>query len=318
MKNSLSFEKPRIVSSKCIEFAPCRYNGLMVKSSIVEKLKDYAEFFPVCPEVGIGLEIPRDPIRVVDSGDKLELFQPKTGKIFTNEMNKFSESFLESINDIDGFILKNKSPSCGITAINIYTSFKNSRPRKDGIGLFAANVMEKYPNIPVEDEGRLRNLFIRENFLTNIFTHAKFRNVESGDFNDIIKFHTQNKLLLMSRSPVNLNKMGHILSNNKKQSLDNIKVAYRKLLFKTLAEIPKVSLNVNVLMHAMGYFSKYLKHDEKSLFLITLNEYKKECIPLLVCLNMLKMWIIHYEQEYLAQQTFFEPYPTDLMQITFI
>lgn len=318
MKNSLSFEKPNIVSSKCIEFAPCRYNGLMVKSSIVEKLKDYAEFLPVCPEVGIGLEVPRDPIRVVDSGDELELFQPKTGKIFTNEMNKFSESFLESITNIDGFILKNKSPSCGVKAINIYTSFENSRPRKDGIGFFAANVMEKYPNLPVEDEGRLRNLFIRENFLTNIFTHAKFRSVESGDFNDIIKFHTQNKLLLMSRSPVNLNKMGQILSNKKEQSLDDTKAVYKKLLYKTLAEIPKSSLNINVLMHAMGYFSEYLKHDEKYLFLTTLDEYKNERIPLLVCLNMIKMWIIHYNQEYLAQQTFFEPYPTDLMQITFI
>jgi uncharacterized protein YbgA (DUF1722 family)/uncharacterized protein YbbK (DUF523 family) len=316
--NLMDFEKPRIVSSKCIEFEACRYNGLMIKSSIVEKLKDYAEFFPVCPEVGIGLGVPRDPIRIVDSEGKIELFQPNTGKIYTNKMNKFSEYYLESIHDIDGFLLKNKSPSCGVKAINIYTSFENSRPRKDGKGLFASKVMEKYPNLPLEDEGRLRNLFIRENFLTNIFTLAKFRKIVSGDFNDLIKFHTQNKLLLMSRSPVNLNKMGKILSNNKKQPLDNIKAAYVKLLFKTLAEIPQSSLNINVLMHAMGYVSDNLKHDEKSLFLTTLDEYKKERIPLLVCLNMLKMWIIHYDQEYLAEQTFFEPYPRDLMQITFI
>lgn len=289
----------------------------MIKSSIVEKLKGYAEFWPVCPEVGIGLGVPRDPVRVVDSGDGLDLFQPNSGRIFTDEMEKFSESFLESTQDIDGFILKNKSPSCGVKAINIYTSFKDSRPRKDGIGLFAKRVMEKYPNIPVEDEGRLRNLLIRENFLSNIFTIAKFRQIKSNDLGDIIKFHTQNKLLLMSHSPSNLNKMGKILSNNLKNSSD-IKTEYEKLLLRTLAEIPRPEQNINVLMHAMGYFSKDLKHDEKSLFLSTLDEYKEGRIPLLVTLKMLKMWIIHFDQDYLSKQTFFEPYPQDLMQITFI
>ena len=312
------FEKPRIVSSKCIEFAPCRYNGLMIKSSIVEKLKDYCEFLPVCPEVSIGLGIPRDPIRVVDSEGELELYQPKTGKIHTKEMEKFSESFLGSINNIDGFILKNKSPSCGVKSINIYTSYEDSRPRKDGVGLFAASVMENFPNLPVEDEGRLRNLLIRENFLTNIFTLSKFRRVKSGDFSDLVNFHTQNKLLLMSHSPSNLQKMGQILSNKHKQSLDSIKADYEKLLNRTLVEIPNTSLNINVLLHGFGYFSKRLKHDEKSLFLNTIEEYREGRIPLLVCLNMLKMWIIHFDQEYLDQQTFFEPYPHDLMQITFI
>ncbi len=312
------FEKPRIVSSKCIEFAPCRYNGLMIKSSIVKKLKDYCEFLPVCPEISIGLGIPRDPIRVVDSGGGLELYQPKTRKMFTKEMEQFSESFFESINNIDGFILKNKSPSCGVKGINIYTSFEDSRPRKDGVGLFAARIMEYFPNLPVEDEGRLRNLFIRENFLTNIFTLSKFRRVKSGDLNDLINFHTQNKLLLMSRSPSNLQKMRPILSNKHEQPLDNIKADYEKLLNRTLVEVPNASLNINVLLHAMGYFSKMLKHDEKTLFLNTIEEYREGRIPLLVCLNMLKMWIIHFDQEYLDQQTFFEPYPHDLMQITFI
>jgi len=314
----MGFEKPRIVSSKCIEFAPCRYNNLMIKSSIVEKLKDYVEFLPVCPEVGIGLGIPRDPIRVVESEGRLELFQPKTGKIFTDEMKQFSESFLESISDVDGFILKNKSPSCGVKAINIYPSFEDSRPRKDGIGFFAASVSKYFPKLPLEDEGRLRNLVIRENFLTRIFTLAEFRRVKSGDLNDLITFHTNNKLLLMSHSPHCLQIMGQTLANKNNQSIDEIKNNYQELLHRALLEDSNPGLNVNVLMHAMGYFSKEIKHDEKTLFLNTVAEYKEGRIPLLVCLKMLELWIIRFKEDYLGSQTFFEPYPSDLMQITFI
>lgn len=314
----MGFEKPRIVSSKCIEFEPCRYNGLMIKSSIVEKLKDYAEFLPVCPEVGIGLGVPRDPIRVVDSGEQLELFQPSTGKIFTDEMKQFSESFLESISDVDGFILKNKSPSCGVKAINIYPSFKDSRPRKDGTGLFAANVSKYFPKLPLEDEGRLRNLGIRENFLTRIFTLAEFRKAKSGDLNDLITFHTNNKLLLMAHSPHCLQIMGQTLANKDNISIDKIKNEYQELLYRALLEDSNPALNVNVLMHAMGYFSKEIEHDEKKLFLNTIEEYREGRIPLLVCLKMLEMWIIRFEEDYMASQTFFEPYPGDLMQITFI
>lgn len=317
-KVEMDFEKPRIVASKCIEFAPCRYNGLMIKSSIVEKLKDYADFLPVCPEVGMGLGVPRDPIRVVDSGGGLELYQPKTGKIFTDEMNEFSQTFLESISDVDGFILKNKSPSCGVKAINIYPSFEDSRPRREGIGFFAANVSKYFPKLPLEDEGRLRNIIIRENFLTSIFALAKFRRAISGDFNDLITFHTKNKLFLMSRSPYYLKLMGQILANNDKKSIDNIKAEYQGLLFRLLAEDSNPSLNVNVMMHVLGYFSKGIKHDEKTLFLNTLNDYKEGRIPLLVCLKMLELWIIRFENDYLAEQTFFKPYPHDLMQITFI
>ena len=312
------FERPYLISSKCIGFEPCRYNGLMINSSIVDKLREYAEFIPVCPEVGIGLGVPRDPVRVVDTGNGFELFQPATGKKFSQKMKLFSNSFLNSVKTVDGFILKNKSPSCGVKAINVYTSFENSRPRRDGVGLFAENVIKKFSNIPIEDEGRLKNLFIRENFLTKIFVLADFRKVKSGNFQDILNFHTKNKLLLMSYSKDNTHEMGREISNRHEGSLNDMIALYESLLFETLSEIPKVASNINVLMHALGYFSKELTHDEKAFFLNSLQEYREGRIPLLVCLNIIKLWIIRFDQDYLLNQTFFEPYPTDLMQITFI
>lgn len=312
------FERPYLVSSKCIEFDSCRYNGLMIKSSIVEKLREYAEFLPVCPEVDIGLGVPRDPIRVVDTGEGLELFQPATGKKLAKKMKIFSETFLNSIKIVDGFILKNKSPSCGVKAINVYTSFEDSRPRRDGVGIFAGNVIKKFKNIPVEDEGRLRNLFIRENFLTKIFILADFRKVKSGNFQDILDFQTKNKLLLMSYSQDNTHEMGRTISDKHEEPLEDMKKRYESLLYETLSEMPNVSSNINVLMHALGYFSKKLTHDEKAFFLNSIQEYREGRIPLLVCLNVLKLWIIRFDQEYLLKQTFFDPYPQDLMQITFI
>jgi uncharacterized protein YbgA (DUF1722 family) len=179
-------------------------------------------------------------------------------------------------------------------------------------------VIKKFSNIPIEDEGRLRNLFIRENFLTKIFTLADFRKVKSGNFQDIINFHTKNKLLLMSYSKENTHEMGRKISDRHEESLNDMKALYESLLFETLSEIPKIASNINVLMHALGYFSKELTHDEKAFFLNSLQEYREGRIPLLVCLNIIKLWIIRFDQDYLLNQTFFEPYPTDLMQITFI
>ena len=171
-------------------------------------------------------------------------------------MEIFSESFLNSIKIVDGFILKNKSPSCGIKAINVYTSFEDSRPRKDGVGIFAENVIKTFKNVPVEDEGRLRNLFIRENFLTKIFILADFRKVKSGSFQDILDFQTKNKLLLMSYSQDNTHEMGRTISDKHKEPLKDMKNRYESLLYDTLSKMPNVSSNINVLMHTSRIFLK--------------------------------------------------------------
>lgn len=312
------FEKPRIVSSKCIEFAPCRYNGLMIRSNIVENLKKHVEFQPVCPEVEIGLGIPRDPVRIVRMERKPQLIQPTTGKNLTKKMNEFSGSFLKNLENVDGFILKNRSPSCGIKNVKRYYGIKNSGSIRDGVGLFAQMVKEKFPYIPLEDEGRLRNLVIRENFLTRIFTLAEFRNVkEFGTFNDLVEFQSRNKFLLLSFHQERMRNMGRLLSNSNK-TLKYLKEQYGKLLIQILSGNPKITSNINVLMHSMGYFSRDLSTEEKSFFLENLQRYREGRIPLLVNLNLIKSWILRFEEEYLDKQTFFQPYPEDLMQITFI
>lgn len=313
------FPRPCLVSSRCIEFEACRYNGLIIRSSMVKKLKNYADFAPVCPEVEIGLGIPREPIHLEKDHEQIELVQPATGYNCTEKMLEFSDSFLKSLEDVDGFILKNKSPSCGVKAVKVYPKGGNSRPWTDGIGLFAAAVFRCNPLTPVEDEGRLRNYHIRENFLTRIYTLADFReNVENGDFSNILDFHRKNKLLFLSYSQIHSRKLGKLVSNSKKMPFSQLVQKYGIIMKEMLKNDPLPTANINVLMHALGYFSRDLTSPEKSFFLDSLEKYRQGRFPLLVNQNLLKSWIIRFNNEYLMDQTFFEPYPEELMEITFI
>ena len=316
---SRDFPQPHLVSSKCIEFESCRYNGLIIRSALVKKLKDYADFTPVCPEVEIGLGIPREPIHLEKDQDKIELIQPSTGYNYTDKMSEFADSFLKSIEGIDGFILKNKSPSCGVKAVKIYPKGGMSRPWTDGVGLFAAMVFRRFPFTPVEDEGRLRNYHLRENFLTRIYTIADFREtVLNGDFGNIIEFHRKNKLLFSSYNQIHSRKLGRLVSNMKDTTYPELVKKYGVNMKKMLLNDPLPPANINVLMHAFGHFSDDLTSSEKEFFLESLEKYRQGRIPLLVNQNLLKSWIIRFENEYLADQTFFEPYPEELMEITFI
>lgn len=313
------FSRPCLVASKCLEFDSCRYDGSMIKSSIVDRLKNYVEFHPVCPEVELGLPIPRDPIRLVENKKEIELLQPSTGMNLTKKMIDFADGFLRKLPLIDGFILKNKSPSCGIKAVRVYPPGGNSRPRTDGVGAFAREVFHRFYQLPVEDEGRLRNFLIRESFLTRIFTLAEYRDLlESDNFNDLIDFHTNNKLLLMAHNQALLREMGRIVAQGREKPFSELKMEYGRYLLKNLSEPASAPANVNVLQHSLGYFSKKLSHAEKKFFLDALKEYREGKMPLLLCQNLIKSWIIRFDDVYLRQQTFFDPYPPELLEITFI
>lgn len=277
------------------------------------------DFHPVCPEVGVGLPIPRDPIRLVENGQSIELLQPSTGLNVTQKMFDFADEFLGALPRVDGFILKNKSPSCGIKAVRVYPPGGNSRPRTDGVGAFAREVFYRFYQLPVEDEGRLRNFIIRESFLTRIFTLAEYRDfLETGNFNDLIDFHTRNKLLLMAHNQALSREMGRMMAQGREKPFNELKKEYGQYLFKSLSESASAPANVNVLHHALGYFSKKLSSDEKTFFLDALQQYRQGKMPLLICQNLIKSWIIRFDDAYLRHQTFFDPYPPELMEITFI
>lgn len=309
--------KPRVVISKCLGFAACRYNGQEIRSGLVEKLKGEMEFIPVCPEVEIGLGIPREPIRIIEENGEKKLIQPATGKELSETMRKFSTSFLRTLDRVDGFLLKNRSPSCGFTDVKIYAPGEKGMTKGKGSGFFGEAVLKNFPSSAVEDEGRLLNFRIREHYLTKVFTLFRFRNaMAGGSIKELIDFHSNHKYLFMSYSQKALKDLGKITASYRKGNFPEIKSAYETRLGDVFLSPPRITSNINVLMHTLGYFSKQLSSEEKGFFLDSLTNYREGKVPLSVPLYLIASWVNRFGEDYLKRQYFFEPYPVTLMEIT--
>ncbi len=166
--------KPKVVVSRCLGFAACRWNGAIIENSLVEYLGKYIEFLTVCPECELGLGVPRQPIRMVQKGCDLALVQPATGADLTNKMVSFSHDFLDSLNHVDGFLLKSKSPSCGLAKVPVYVDSDDEQYFTKRSGFFARAVLKHFPDTPVEDEGCLDDLQRREKWLEAVFDRVGF------------------------------------------------------------------------------------------------------------------------------------------------
>ena len=312
------FSKPKVIISRCIEFEKCRYNEAMISSEAVKMMKDHVDFITVCPEADIGMGIPRVPVRLVEEED-VRLKQLKTGKDWTDKMVSYREKISENIDDdIDGFIMKSRSPSCGPYEVKVYKDIEKGAPISNkGKGLFGGYIREKYDGLPVEDEGRLTNFTIRDHFLTTIFALADFREMKSrNSIKDLIYFHSRYKFLILSYNETNLRKMGKLVANNQGKTENEIIEEYETLFKDTFKQIPKHTNAINVLMHIMGYFKDRLKPTEKQFYLNVLDSYKEGKLPLSTPLYIAKEWIIKYENDYLERQVFFERYPQELVTIS--
>lgn len=310
------FNKPNVVISRCLGFDACRYNGMGLKDDFIEALKDYINIITVCPEVSIGLSTPRDPIRVVSINNKLELFQPKTNNMLTEKIVEFSNDFLNNIKEIDGFILKSSSPSCGFKNVKVYNGLLPSSSSTKGSGFFGASVSSTFPYTAIEDEGRLTNYRIRNNFLIKIFTSASFRKVKATkSMKELVDFHSKNKLMLMAYSQKHLKELGKIVSNHDKKPVEDIFNEYEKYLQFAFEKIPRYTSNINVLMHALGYFSKEISQRERSFILENFEKYKNGTVHINTPVEIIKSYAIRFEINYLLQQTFFQPYPEELISL---
>jgi uncharacterized protein YbgA (DUF1722 family)/uncharacterized protein YbbK (DUF523 family) len=283
----------------------------------VKKLEPFVEFLPICPEVEIGLGIPRDPIKLVERNQNLTLVQPSTDKDLTKPMRKFAHAYLKSLKDIDGFVLKYGSPSCGINSAKIYPAKDNPIPIRKSSGMFTGEVMSMFADLAIEDEGRLTNFRIREYFLTKIFLLARFRAVKkSGSFSKLVNFQTDNKLLLMAYSQKHMRELGKVVAYYKKSQFKEAVAKYEECLAGAFKRNAKYTSHINVIMHALGYFKKDISSNEKKYFLKMLERYRDGKVPLSAVLSILQSWIIKYDKEYLHSQTYFNPYPEELIEIT--
>lgn len=315
---SINNIKPTIVVSKCLGFEACRYNGQKLTDKFVESLKNYVNYITVCPEIAIGLPTPRDPIRVAFEENTFKLYQPKTGKDFTDEMVKFTEEYLNNIPQVDGFILKSSSPSCGLKSIKVYNGTVNvTRSTRDGVGFFGGKVSKLYSHLAVEDEGRLTNIRIRENFLTKLFLGFNFRNMKKeGSMEKLINFQSNNKFLLMAYSPKELTNLGRIVANHEHKSFQELIQDYENTLYRAISKMPRYTTNIHVLLEALGFFSKHISQREKTFILDSINKHKAGKVPISVPSFLIKSYAIRFDVKYLLEQTFFNPYPEQLVDLT--
>ena len=307
---SRAFAKPVVVVSKCLEFEACRYNGERISSHFINRLKPYVRFRPVCPEVEIGLGTPRDPIRIYLQDERKSLYQPSTRKHLTQDMNAFAEQFLDGLKEVDGFILKAKSPSCAITDAKIFPAPASTGHIAQGSGLFAGAALEQFGARAFVDETGLNEPEVRAGFLTKIFTLAGFREVKKqGSMARLVRYHAENKLLFIAYHQETMREMGRIVANHENHAFGEVVSAYESALLRLLAHPPARASYVNALAHAMGHFPEKTSREEKSRFLATLEEYRAGKIPLSESLEMLREWSTRSGSKYLETQSLFEPYP---------
>lgn len=313
-----NFARPKLFVSSCLSFEACRWNGVMIDEPLIEALKPCADIVRACPEMAVGLGAPRHPVRLVGNDNSLKLLQPATGLDLSLEMKAFSKAFVAGLGALDGAILKFKSPSCGPSNVKVYRAIDKPEASGKGSGLFAAELLSRFPELPAEDEGRLKNFVVRESFLTRVFLGAKLRETAAeGRASGLVEFHSRCKYLLMACSQSGLRKLGRIVaSGGKGSSAGELFAEYSSEFAKALAKPFKPGSALNALQHMAGYFSAKLSQAERAFFQDLLEEYLRGSLPLSAPVGVLKSWAIRFDEKYILEQYLLRPYPEALVSIT--
>lgn len=239
--------------------------------------------------------------------------QPTTTKDLTDEMVQFSERYLDSIGNVDGFILKSQSPSCGLKDAEIFTDPVMDTTNGKDNGIFTAAAIKKFPYAAVTSETELLNLKIRDDFLTKIFTSANFRAVKAkGTLKALEQFHSKNQYLLMAYSKKKYKLLRHILTNPENSPVTTIFEQYEDQLYKTLIYSPSLNTTEYVFMHSIGHLRTRLSPLEKTHLMGLISNYKLRKIPFKKLRTTFKSTIAKYKEKFLMEQTFFSPYPVQL------
>lgn len=301
--------------SACLLGEKVRFDGGHKSLTFAQNtLSKYVNYHPICPEVGIGMSIPRKPIRLIDDNQIIKLVDSRDSSIdYTNKMNQFAEQKCQHMAHLNGFILTSKSPSCGMERMKVFDKDGNLQHRK-GVGLFAKALMQQHPNLPVEEDGRLSDKSLRENFIERIYIHAQWQNqvAQSEQLKDLIDFHSCHKYQIMAHSYQAYKDLGKLVANHDKKPIEQLKEAYFSRLMQALKQIAGRKKHCNVLMHIQGYFKRDIKpHDKQELSRLILH-YRQGLVPLLAPLTLIKHFLMLYPNEYLNQQSYFNPYPLEM------
>jgi uncharacterized protein YbgA (DUF1722 family)/uncharacterized protein YbbK (DUF523 family) len=309
-------ETIRLGISSCLLGEKVRYDGgHKLDRFLRDTLGRCVEFVPVCPEVECGLSVPRESMRLVGDPDAPRLVTFKTKQDLTDRLSAWAKRRVKQLEkeDLCGFVFKSDSPSSGLCRIKVYTD-EGRPPVRKGTGVFARIFTEHFPRLPVEDEGRLHDPGIRENFIERIFALRRWRSLlERGKSRGgLVEFHTSHKLLILSHSPGHYRDLGALVAHAKEKTPAALFDAYERLFLEALAVRSTPKKNTNVLMHMAGYFRRHLSAGEKQELLEVIDGYRRELFPLIVPVTLINHYVRKYGEPYLSRQVFLNPHPVEL------
>ncbi len=310
-------ERPiRLGVSSCLLGDEVRFDGGHKRDRFVtDLLGRFVEWVPVCPEVEVGMDIPRPALRLVGEGDSVRMVEIKSGRDHTRAMERYSARRVRALRGLDlcGYILKKDSPSCGMTRVKVYG--ETGMPRREGKGLYASTLMEAYPNLPFEDEGRLNDPKLRENFIERVFAYQRLSHLFRGRWTrgQVVAFHTAHKLQLMAHSTVAYRELGRLVATLKQTPRAVFRKQYESGFMEALSQLASRGRNANVLQHAAGHMKKMLNSASRGELAELIHDYRKGLVPLVVPLTLVGHHVRCQDVDYLKGQVFLEPHPKELM-----
>jgi uncharacterized protein YbgA (DUF1722 family)/uncharacterized protein YbbK (DUF523 family) len=309
-------ERIRLGISSCLLGERVRYDGgHKLDHFLKDTLGKYVDWAPVCPEVEYGLPVPREAMRLEGDPTSPRLVTIRTKIDHTEGMLKWAEMKVRELEALDlcGFVFKSRSPSSGMQGVKVYGP--SGVPVRSGVGIFARTFMERFPMLPAEDEGRLQDPSLRENFIESIFVFRRWRELmrERMSAGRLVSFHSDHKLLILSHGTRHYNTLGRLVAEAKKHRPEELYHSYITILMEGLRLTATARKNTNVLQHIMGYFRKELSQDEKQELLEVIDHYHGGSIPLIVPVTLLNHYVRKYDEPYLKRQWYLNPHPVELM-----
>lgn len=306
----------RIGISACLLGERVRFDGGHKEDRYLTRtLASYVQWVSICPEVEIGMPTPREAIRLDRTEDQIRLIGGKSGHDYTEQMQKWARKRLDELQreGLSGYILKRSSPSCGMERVRVYS--ENGIPARNGVGVFADLLMNANPLLPVEEEGRLNDPILLENFIERIFAYQRLQSLltEKPSPGNLVRFHTVNKLTLMAHSPANYRRLGQLTARAGQGNFAELLDQYAALFMETLRRKATPKKHANVLFHILGYFKKDLNPGDKQECVESIENYRNGYLPLIVPLTLIKHHLRRQPIDWLNQQVYFNPYPAELM-----
>lgn len=311
----------RIGVSTCLLGEKVRFDaGHKHDRFVTDTLGPHVEHVPVCPEMELGLGAPREAMRLEGEPDAPRLVTLRTGRDLTEPMQRFSERRVQELarQELDGYILKSKSPSCGMQRVKVYR--EPGRPPRMGRGVFAEALQRRLPHLPVEEEGRLNDPRLRERFIVRVFCHWRWRHAarEPFELERLVGFHTRHKLLLMSRSEPHMRELGRLVANGKRRRADHLFRDYADGFFQGMQRAATPRKHANVLQHIAGHLRGQVDAWDRRELARTIDRYRLGMLPLVVPITLLRHYIEKHGVPYAREQVYLYPHPDELMLLNHV